>query len=515
MSLGRIGDYEILERIGSGGMGVVFLARDIGLDVPRAIKVIAPEHADKPEYRTRLRLEAHTVARLQHPNIALCHHFGEAVPVPADLLGPPGPEGSRPVFFMVMEYVPGTDLREYTARRQLPVPEVLRILRQIASGLEAAHLAHVIHRDIKPGNIRLTQGGEVKILDFGVARSDPAHDAVTWAPTTGISGGALVGTPRYMAPEQARRRTTSEQSDLYSLGLVMYELLAGHQPYAHGDPGWESDDPMMWAVDPLDRSRHDLRPQLVRIVDRLLQFDPANRYADAGQLRLDLERLDRPPQRIKQWVIAGLGIAFLGCAARDLPAWMEIKNSPAARNVAVFDLETASMDPGLQQLAAGLATDICDGLSGVHGINTQRLPRRLTPGTVRDSLGAGSLLRGTLARTDATSDWLDIELLDTGSGRPRWTAGYYLGPGDWFGIRRQIIASVTQRVTRVRRGERPLPGSREPKATASDLYLRGLAYLNDVNRRDAPDSAAAIFDRALQLDPAFAEAWAAQARAQW
>ena len=234
MSLGRLGDYEILERIGQGGMGVVFRARDTRLDRVVALKALSESLAADPESRARLVREARAEATLSHPNIATCFEVGTAVPSPADLLDPgtPGPHPER-VSFLAMEFVPGEDLLALIEREPPPVSRVIELAIQIASGLEAAHGRGVVHRDLKPSNVRVTPSGEVKILDFGLARvwtqalQEPDHDALEYR----TSEGRIMGTTPYMSPEQGQGKPVDPRSDLFSFGVLLYQLTTGRLPF--------------------------------------------------------------------------------------------------------------------------------------------------------------------------------------------------------------------------------------------------------------------------------------------
>ena len=234
MSLGRLGEYEILERIGQGGMGVVFRARDTRLDRVVALKALSEALAADPESRARLVREARAEASLSHPNIATCFEVGMAAPSPADLLNPgtPGPHAEQ-ISFLAMEFVPGEDLLDLIERGPLRVSRVIELALQIASGLEAAHGSGVVHRDLKPSNVRVTPGGEVKILDFGLARvrtpadRKPGHDTLEYQ----TSEGRIMGTAPYMSPEQGQGKSVDPRSDLFSFGVLLYQLTTGKLPF--------------------------------------------------------------------------------------------------------------------------------------------------------------------------------------------------------------------------------------------------------------------------------------------
>jgi len=217
----RLGPYEITAAIGAGGMGEVFRARDTKLNRDVAIKVLPAAFADDPERLARFTREAQTLASLNHPNIATIHGI-EEVPAAAG-----SSTGSRA---LVMELVDGEDLSVHIARGPLPIAEALPIARQIAEALEAAHEQGIVHRDLKPANIKVRADGTVKVLDFGLAKAmdtSASNPNVSHSPTLthqGTSAGMIIGTAAYMSPEQARGKTVDKRADIWSFGVVLFEM---------------------------------------------------------------------------------------------------------------------------------------------------------------------------------------------------------------------------------------------------------------------------------------------------
>src|SRR5580765_8241961 len=214
----RLGAYEILAPIGAGGMGEVYRARDPRLDREIAIKVIPSEFAREPERMRRFEAEARTASRLNHPNVVTIHDIGV--------------EGS--IAYIAMELVPGESLRERLARGPMPAREALAAATQLADALARAHGAGVVHRDLKPENVMIAPDGRLKVLDFGLARSDPAGPpAASSADTEDLlsSDGAVLGTIGYMAPEQARGDRTDARSDIFAFGAILYEMLSGRRAF--------------------------------------------------------------------------------------------------------------------------------------------------------------------------------------------------------------------------------------------------------------------------------------------
>jgi eukaryotic-like serine/threonine-protein kinase len=268
-----LGRYRVLERLGGGGMGLVYRARDPVLDRLVALKLLPPDAASDPEARERLLSEARVASALDHPNIAVVHEIGSLDYADGDARG-----GG---VFIVMAYYPGETLREVVVRGRLEVDEALGYAVQVADGLMAAHAAGIVHRDIKPANLIVTGSGQVRILDFGVAKL--AGSALT-------REGTLLGTVAYMSPEQTRGRAVDHRTDLWSLGVVLYEMLTGVRPFVA-----DSEEALVHCI------RHDepepvraLRPEVPQRIDdvllRCLAKDPDARYAGADRLLADLRR---------------------------------------------------------------------------------------------------------------------------------------------------------------------------------------------------------------------------------
>ena len=266
----RIGKYQVLERIGRGGMGTIFKAHDPILDRPVALKVISNEVEVTDELRTRFFREAQACARLSHPNIVTVFDMGE--------------EEGR--LFIVMEMLDGEELRQLVAQRKaLPLEDKLTIMMQVCDGLHYAHQKGIVHRDIKPGNIMVLRNGQVKILDFGIALIATAEMELTRT-------GLIMGTLRYLSPEQVRGRA-DHRSDIFSVGAVFYELLTFRPPFDGADPIQildqlrSEDPPSLRELDP------SLPPELVAIVERAMRKDPAERFPDLEQMRSQLEQVQR------------------------------------------------------------------------------------------------------------------------------------------------------------------------------------------------------------------------------
>ncbi len=352
----RLGHYVISEPLGAGGMGEVYRAHDARLGRDVAIKVLLDAFAADSERLARFEREAKLLASLNHPNIATLYGLDSVSDSDADA-------GTGVITYLAMELVEGNDLEGRIATGKIPVNEAIAIGKQIAEGLEAAHGKGVVHRDLKPANIRVTPDGTVKILDFGLAKTwEPSPDGVDVKESPTITAemtreGTILGTAPYMSPEQARTLPTDKRTDIWALGCVLYEMLAGRRAFpgdtwpeilAHileRDPDWDSLPPTV-------------SPGLRRLLGRCLERDPKRRLRDAGDVALALEDLElerRPadeersaagPSHIKKiapWLVAA------GAAIIVIVAWVD--KPPATRPDSPPTLRFSEASPGTLDIA--------------------------------------------------------------------------------------------------------------------------------------------------------------------
>jgi serine/threonine protein kinase/tetratricopeptide (TPR) repeat protein len=280
-----ISHYRVVRQLGAGGMGEVLLAEDTRLERPVAIKLMSPELAKNPDQRKRFRTEAKAASGLNHPNVCTIHEVGET-------------GDGRP--FLAMEFVEGQTLDVVMQQRRLTIREILTIGIQTAEALATAHARRIVHRDIKPANIMLDRRGAVKVLDFGLAKQfagDKLSD--TSALSSALTQtGMLIGTPHYMSPEQVLGRELDHRSDIFSLGVVLYELVAGQKPFLGKTVGETINNVVNQPPPPLGLEDPIFSPALDRVIAKCLEKDPKNRYDGAAQLTAELSRLKDESERV-------------------------------------------------------------------------------------------------------------------------------------------------------------------------------------------------------------------------
>ncbi len=276
-----VGHYRITARLGAGGMGEVFLAEDTRLDRKAAIKFLPADLADDPDRRQRFLTEAKAASALNHPHVCVVYDVGET-------------EDGLP--FIAMEFVEGQSLSDLVKQGPLEISSVVAIAVQVADALDAAHSRRIVHRDIKPENISLNERGEVKVLDFGLAKrmlQESADSLGTTAAVQQTQEGHVLGTPRYMSPEQAVGKAVDHRSDLFSLGSVIYFLLTGRPPFAGANLGEVLDNVVHKQPEAIARFHYDVPPELERITLKLLAKQVDRRYQSARDLLVDLKNLLR------------------------------------------------------------------------------------------------------------------------------------------------------------------------------------------------------------------------------
>jgi serine/threonine protein kinase/tetratricopeptide (TPR) repeat protein len=499
--------YRVLRLLGQGGMGEVYLAEDERLGRTVALKVLNSESAADATGLRRFLREARTAASLSHPNIVSVYEIGEE-------------EG---VHFIAMEYVKGGTLREQIAAGPLEIEVAVSIGRQIANALNAAHAAGVVHRDVKPENILLAEDRHVKVLDFGIAvqHSTDTHAADELTRTQLTAQGNVVGTLKYISPEQLRGQPADVRSDVFALGVVLYEMLAGRRPF-EGATGLDymtrvmSDPP-----DALARFNYSVPPALERIVLKCLEKNPDWRYQSAREVGIDLAALERNPETStatrtltqiaiplrprSRWTL-WFATAALSLCAVATAAWFLYPPRPPG-SVAVLPFTNGSGDPALDYAAEGLSESLQRGLALLPDLQVASWSQaqryrgvRPDPAAIARDLHVKSFVTGRLTRSGQDVG-LDVELIDTSNGRRIWSRGYERPQKELIYVEESVLSDISPHLI----GSAAIRPNQDRTADpqAYDLYLRGRYSLE---RRTPSDIQTAIarFRDAANKDPGYA-----------
>jgi TolB-like protein len=462
----RLGRYEIHSLIGAGGMGEVYRARDPHLARDVAVKIVPRSLSDVPRLE-RFRREALTIAALAHPNIVTVFDVGVDDPV-----------------FLVTELLGGETLRQRLQRGPLPSSDALVVLLQILSGLEAAHNLGIVHRDLKPENVFLTETGAVKILDFGLAKTlamDTGGDAgatVTHLPTV---DGAVLGTVGYMAPEQVRGLPVDHRADIFSAGVLLYEMLSGSRPFRG-----------ISAADTVAAVLHQQAPPLAagdpspfeHVIHRCLTKDPPDRYQSVADLRRDLEdaggRIDKAAQE---------------------------------HSIAVLPFTNLSGDPENQYFGDGLAEDLINALTQLPGVHVASRTSSFRFGgregdvaEIGRTLRVATVLEGSVRRAGERLR-VTAQLISVANGYHLWSQRYDRQVADVFDIQDDIVRAIVESLAPALSGDSRTTVRRPTdNLEAYELYLKGRHYLNQ-RQPSTLRTAIQCFEQVIALDPEYALAY--------
>ena len=515
-----VGRYQLLEPVAGGGMGVVYKAVDERLGRTVALKFLHPRFGADDSAAERFRLEARTIAALEHPNICTVHEIGET------------DDGQ---LYLAMPLYVGETLQQRIARGPLPVADAVAIALQIARGLSKAHGQGIVHRDIKPSNVLVTDDGVVKILDFGIAK-------LADVTLTGTAAGPL-GTVAYMSPEQLGGARVDPRTDLWSLGVVLYEMLAGRRPFAGTAMSAVVVSIQQVEAAPLSTLRSDVPPALDRLVARSLAKSPDGRHQSAQELERDLLALDgmadvpgrvapiagpgarsawRMPSRRPRWIASAATVLALGAIVAAL--WVGLSKdrragtaAPGApeRSIVVRPFMNVTANAANDYLSDGLTEEIITRLAAVPSLKvisrTSAMHYKGNTASARpiaDQLKVAHVLEGSVRQSGGRLQ-ITARLVDARASMQRWGASYDVEPQDLPRVQQEITGEVV-RALEVELGEEgratlARQGTRDP--LAYDYYRRG-RFLWNTRTPEGHEKAVEYFQQAIERDSSYADPYA-------
>jgi serine/threonine protein kinase len=523
-----IGHYRIESLIGTGGMGEVYLATDMTAGRKAALKLLPERFTGDAERLKRFQREAHAVVALNHPNILTVYEIGE----------------HHSTHYIASELIEGETLRQRLMRGRIEVGEAVDVAIQVASALAAAHEAGIVHRDIKPENIMLRRDGYVKVLDFGIAKlaesafaKPPSHrfgvpgaavDAAGSMTLAETNLGSILGTVRYMSPEQACGRQVDKGTDIWNLGVVLYEMVTGHAPFTGDTPGEAMCSILEMEPPPLTRYIKHTPAELQQIISKTLRKNREERYHSAHELLeklkdlrhklefgAELERAAAAPSWLR-WTRSPAALALVVLAAAlalALPFYRHrnlTTSSPPEKSIAVVPFLDLSETKDQEYFCDGVSEEILHALAKVDGLlvvgRTSSFSfkgKSVNAREVGEKLNVANVLEGSLRR-EGNRVRVTAELINARSGFHVWTETYDRELEDVFALQDEITHAIVDAL-KIKLAV-SLPAHQQPNTGVYDLYLQGLYFSNKSSEEDLR-RALSFFQRAVEKDPTFSRAW--------
>ncbi len=463
-----ISHYRILEKLGGGGMGVVYRARDQHLDRDVALKVLPTGMLADETARSRFRREALTLSRLNHPGIAVVHDF----------------DSENGVDFLTMEYVAGETLAAKVAGGPLPEEAIITLGTQIAEALDDAHEHKIIHRDLKPGNVMVNSKGRVKVLDFGLAKLvKPTEVDAATASLAETQAGAVMGTVPYMAPEQLQGKVVDARADIYALGTVLYEMATGQRPFRE-----KQSSPLIAAIlteppQPPRELNRQVSPGLEAVILKALEKNPHERYQSAREVLEDLRRLSVPGSAV--------GV-----------------QRPKIQSIAVLPLANLSGDPQQEYFADGMTEELITNLAKISALKvisrTSMMQYKSTKKSlpqIAEELNVDALIEGSVLR-EGGQVRITAQLIQASTDQHLWAESYQRDLRGVLALQSEIASAIGDKVrAAVTPSERArLARARTVNPEAYESYLKGKFYLNKMTP-EGFEKGLAYLKQAVEIDP--------------
>ncbi|MEE9443102.1 MAG: protein kinase [candidate division Zixibacteria bacterium] len=495
-----VGHYKIIEKIGAGGMGEVYLAEDSQLDRKVALKFLSPNLSQDEASRARFTREAKAAAKLDHPNIVPVYEVGEFQ--------------RRP--FFAMAHIAGKSLRKVIKEGKLSISDAIEMTMQICEGLHKAHESGVVHRDIKPGNINIDSEGRARILDFGLATVS-GEEQLT-------KTGSTLGTVGYMSPEQIKGKNIDHRSDLFSVGVILYEMLTGRRPFEGDNDAAVARSITDTNPDPVARYKSGTTGELQQIVDKALSKNPSLRYQHADGMLADLKRLkvESSPakkSRLGLWAAGAIVVIAVTALLLSQP-WRQTPVNDDVPLIAVLPFDNLG-PPEDEYFADGMTEEITSRLAGIQGLGvisrTSAIKYKnadMQLSEIGKELGVDYILEGTIRWSkegEQTKVRITPQLIRVSDDRHMWADNYERDLMEVFAVQADIAVQIVNQLdlTLVERVRTVLARQPTDNPEAYTYYLKAVSEIKDPEI-DRPEirRLIALFDSAIALDPGFALAYA-------